>query len=382
MLWQAGEWACTDARWRTWWSAAVCLHPELGPASLVLTERPWSPALAAWALGSLGAGELDRRTLLFALGSWRTQADPPPASWQHELFGALGFGSDRGLEAILSGSAPTHAPDSSSLATLRELTEHEVIDASKIVEFVATGADPVWLLGIGVGLDERASPPRSPPNSWLPILDPLLARAALRSSFWDRFAGTVNVGLIAWLGERTSSRAGAVGLERLRGAFAGDIRLSISELEVVVNALPTPVLCGQLLAWARMPGSEREAAINLLLWTPGLRPALADWLASELLGGSVATPVPELAAGEMLVLLPLLHPTRDVLRPLLARVDVDPAETTLAGPLANAITRQEVPPQTPPAAAVLARHAALLHELVNVRGWAAWSSNESCERHD
>lgn len=224
-------------------------------------------------------------------------------------------------------------------------------------------------------LDERGLPPAGPPRGWSSALRGLLAEAAVRPEFWSRWHRCIKSEMVRWVAYELASEPGGVWIEALAGAMEGTVRLELPLLRLVADALPDPVTCGQCLLWNDGPAPDREEALQLLLAPGRLRPALRQWLRGELLEYRHSGPPPELTVPEMLALFPLLHPIRDILRPIVERERLELGEELLFDRLEASLRRVylPVPPLPPPG--VRLRRPRLIERLACIPGWERWQRN-------
>ena len=378
----AARWASSQLDWRKWWTEAVSEHPCLGPSRVPSLESPWTDITAWWVAGALSAGEVGSADLLAALTRWR-RADGPSLSEQVQLLHCIGFTVGPSVEALLSGHVPQEPPLPEDRQVLSRLLQARVLRQDDVIEAVVGGASPGWLLIAGLDpasvalLDNSVASPAVPPVNWAPSLDPPLASAAMSPRFWEGFRGTLGIDLVKWLVERLEHQAGGAVALALLAAFTEDVRLALTDLKLIVDALPSRVLCRQAMAWAWDASRQREEALQVLLSAPGLRPGLSRWLRAELLSIEACIPEADLDVGEMMVLLPLLHPVRDVVRPVLSRTHEEPGEGELARALVGVIDRQRIPPPPPPDAATRRYHPTLIEQLARIPGWDRWKTSST-----
>jgi hypothetical protein len=153
-----------------------------------------------------------------------------------------------------------------------------------------------------------------PPPGWPPSANLLLQRMHEDGSLWRRirpFGPGQALPALAWLYQALGGKAQDV------GACYYELKdqkpLSPDWLRRLAPLLPRNELLEQIVAWAAF-GDEQAEALGVLLGQEALKGEQADWLRA-LLGLGRLGPVPSCwGPRDLLALLPLLDPVRDVVR--------------------------------------------------------------------
>jgi hypothetical protein len=381
-LWRAGEWACSSRDWMQWWCDALRCHPDFDERDIPSLESGWSPVVGAWLCGGIRDGQVLTHQALLKLAAWRRESPGPSLDWQLRILKAAGLDCDRGIGLLISGATPPDMPTHGEQAVLRQLLLGGVLVDGDVVRAVAQGADASWLEAAGFDaavvslLDPRRIPPVEPPVDWPLALDPLLARACGESEFWQRFGGHLSASMLEWILERTQRYEGGQQVAVLLEAYSRARPLPVDLLRFAAGALPFVVVCRQVAAWATHRGAGEQEALGILLGTTVLSPELQRWLTAELLTVNPTPTLPYLTVQELTALLPLLHPIRDVLRPILARSTEEPGEEALAESLAELLSVQNGPIPPAPPRSVAQLHPRLVERIARVPGWESWAISE------
>ncbi|NVB39836.1 hypothetical protein G6O69_18480 [Pseudenhygromyxa sp. WMMC2535] len=379
LVWRAGVWACLDDRWHPWWRAIVEAHPQLGRAALDLDRADWSPTLVAHLEAEVRSQAIAHDRVHATLGRWRGHG----AIDRREVGRLLRSldGGPRALVDLLSDEPSDERPTTEDLDQLAAVRRVGLVVDADVMLAVTGGAATAWLRAIDVDevalalIDPDETPPLAPPRRWDPRLDVLLARASNQRWFWRRFAGFVSAALLEWCTERLRGTTTELLLTRVLAAFDRRVDLSPSELELVHESLPAKVVCAHVMTTARSTsGPARDTALRMLLAAPAISSELRAWLSGELLEFRPRLAPPAIETSLLRELLPLLHPTREILRPLLARSTPEPGDLQLGAALADAIVRAAAPPLAAPDLAIRRRHAELLRGVGELPGWEHWRS--------
>lgn len=375
----AGAWASGDARWRAWWLDALRVHPQIADGSIGRLSGGWSEARRLWALGALRDGELTPAAVLtwFARERRKALADGMlgPAL---ELLDSCGVPNTEWSRALLfDAPLPGFAPDPETLTALPLLRDAGLVDVPSVVKLVVAGAP----LGLCRGLvpdaclallDPSAAPPTAPPAGWDSSLTPLLAAQVVDPRFWQRWRDGPDDTLLGWLAGILGSAANATLLESVIAARRLDTPVPVETLALIAGALDCAAACYQALARAHGSAAERNRVLEIV--GERIRLPLRSWLLAELTSCAETGAPPPLTFRERLALIDLLHPTRDVLRPVLASRQRVPEEAAL---LAALYTRLATVALVPPSPAPTPLQAALRPDwvacLATLPGWGHWS---------
>jgi hypothetical protein len=369
-----------SASWRRWWAAAMSVHPEAGPDRRV--DQPggsWDVAKAWFLSGAVRDGELPLGETLDRIAAWRRQPGGPSPREILHLLEEMDVSAGPSVRGILGGRrAPEGGESENSPSSLGLLLEHGVVVFSEVVDAVRAG-QPTSLLGeAGVQEDVVAllDPERVPPDglrgAWPEPLTGLLAERVATDAFWCRWPRGVPVEVAQRLCSLLEGKAAAALPKAVLDAIAMARRLTILELRAVGRGLPSHAVCHQLTLWAAgwLPGASE--ALQILPAAPSLPPELRAWLVGELFRFQTSTPPPALTAREMTALLPLLHPLREVLRPVLLRDTADPGEKELLAALAPRLARCGCAAPPPIQETLARRRPDWIRVLKQLPGWENW----------
>lgn len=221
-------------------------------------------------------------------------------------------------------------------------------------------------------LNPEAIPPERPPNDWEALLIPLLSKQVAQREFWTRRPGGMEPALVRWLREQLGSEPGGSLVGAVAEALDGERRLSLKELHLFGEALGNGALCRQAVLWALRREAQTPEALRLLLNMPAMRPGLANWLETELLTCEPQRQDVELSPTEMITLLPLLHPVKDIIRPVMARAECSSEEGVLLPLLVEQLKRVPVIAPGAPNELAAKRRPDWVSALSLLPGWSHW----------
>jgi hypothetical protein len=281
---------------------------------------------------------------------------------------------------VLFGAlVPSTEPDNQTLAALPRLHAAGLVTMRELVALIAAGAPLALCRGLVPDeqlalLDPAAAPPAAPPCDWEPTLTPLLALQVAEPRFWRRWPDGPSDALLGWLEQILSGAANVTLVQSVIQARAMRTLTSVVALASIAGALDSAAACHQVMAraYAPLPLQEREQVMDLL--SDVIRAPLLPWLAAELTGCAETGPPPPLTVRERLALVGLLHPTRDIVRPVLACPERVPEEA----PLLEAVYRRLLadsllPPLPPPPPALAALRPDWVARLATLPGWGHWA---------
>ncbi|WP_413208287.1 hypothetical protein [Rhodospirillum sp. A1_3_36] len=268
--------------------------------------------------------------------------------------------------------------DTAALSMVAKTARDADVDlVARVITAVMVGFPLSLLVDSGLSdavvalLSPDAVPPLQPPPSWRDDLAPLLSGRVEQEWFWRRWEPSMPQAMVDWLGRVALSSEGRSLAATLSLALDDRITLNPEQSKRLIPVLPESVLYQQVMRQAFAVGGE--TAIRPFLRAAKFPPALARWLEGELLSPLPNGPPPSLSVDAMIAFLPLLHPVRDVVRPLLAREEVDAGERRLIAPLLEALRRlSPIPPPVRPSRMDGRRHSELIEALATLPGWAHW----------
>ncbi len=391
-LLEAGRHLCGQRETRTWWLQALAIHPGIEPRQIPSLDGAWSEIAATWLLAAFADAEVTREQATATFVRWWREAqlagDPSPdGPALVKLLCAIGMQPGRMVRAVLGirvmeaqgRNLDASAAQERDLENLRLFVHVGALRATDIYDAVEHGAPCDVLRAIDMPgeaialLDTGAFPPARPPRDWPAQLTPALARQVEEETFWRRWSGGIRADLVNWLVSELAGQRNAALVDEIGRALASRHRLSLRALRICVHALPGTALCAQAVQWAGTRGAERDEAIEAILGARGLRDSLGRWLRAELTACAPHGPIPPMGADEMLALLPLLDPVRDVLRPILHDPGLHESEADLLDQLVPRLatsTAMAAPP--PPTARWCRLRPDWIAAVAELPGWESW----------
>ncbi len=443
----AGRWAARGRQWRRWWTQCVRQHPLAAGRDPFAATAPWSSAAGLWLSEAARDGEIARDQALQRIARWcLPEASSRPISATASETGPTNT-TDDSAETHRSDSALSSPPASApagpfsreqrpSREQLRSLLRDVGIHGSQAFGFLcgeprfegrlspsdeeeitflvkasvlkmadlvraAKRGFPLRLLAAaGVSdpelamLDLDQAPPTRPPGNWDIRLAPVLSQLLSQPEFWSRWRDGISPELLGWMAEQVADREGGTTVAAAQAALAETAirKLTCNELGTIAGCLPGHSLCRQALVWSRDRSGDAEEALKTILAAMMEKfPALASWLRGELLESGPTEPPPHLSCLEMVVLIDLLHPTRDVLRVVMARDDCEPGEPSLLGQLSKRLRSSRIVPLSTPMSDAARRRPDWVAEIASLPGWSHWQeasqanpgpTNDGCQHSD
>ncbi len=213
-----------------------------------------------------------------------------------------------------------------------------------------------------------ALPPADGP--WPQAADDLLAEALAQRTFFSRVAIPDLLAAMEWVAGRDSRNDAFAWAGSLASALRAGEPAEPRWLLAHGTRLPRGLALRQIAAYGRrQPSVERAAVLGSLLASACFHSGEAQWLRALLLEGTPLGPTPDWMAADLMILLPLLDPVRDVVRLVLSRTLVEKAEPELLARVIERLRAEPVPPLGgwPDAARTL--RADWVSELVELPGW-------------
>ncbi len=187
-----------------------------------------------------------------------------------------------------------------------------------------------------------ALPPRD--GDWPEAADSALAEALRARTLFERLAQPLDAGVIGWLAGRGHGREEFAAMARLGEALARGAPANSRMLAAVAHYFPRKLLLGQIAAWgAAGGGPERDGALNALIDARWLTRDEAAWLRTLLMRWDLPPPMPRWPVEDLIELLPVLDPVRDVVRSVLNRAVREEGEVELLGRLMERLTAVALP---------------------------------------
>jgi len=171
----------------------------------------------------------------------------------------------------------------------------------------------------------------------------LLDRLVADGTFFDRMKPPLTDESLCWLEEKIEGKPVLRAIQRIRLMLKNGEPVHIDWLRWIARLLPRYRVLSQVSAWASEPfGRERQDAIECLLRQKCLTPKESHWLRALTLTCGALPSAPTWSAGDMLELLPIMDPVRDVLREVLERPCRGPSEDLLLTRLVDVLQRYRV----------------------------------------
>jgi hypothetical protein len=374
----AGTLCAGDRAWRRWWADAVTAHPDAQGREIATLTAPWSPATVAWLVGSARDGEISAAAVRARIAAFINARAPIPPGELTELLRAAGVTHPDALAALVQGSAQKWDIDERFAVDVQYLREAGIL-SNEALQDALRGGLPIAALSRLVGdpaairlLDDKIVDPTCLPSSWHPLLTQILRERIHTASFWNRWRRGVPTPLLTWLRRQLDGEPETAVVDALIAAGARTRALQYEELKDWAGALTPLDLVWQVVENLKHGHSDRRRLVDLLE-NRGLRAEFLIFLRRELDRLVPAASVPALSVPEMLAVLPLLHPVRDVVRQVMSQPSVAPEEDALRVLTIDAIRRAGCYfPLPPPSTEQAARRPSWVSNLAELAGWEHW----------